>query len=256
MNLRHISSILFALLLILSFGAFPGKAGAQMEAEASTGEEVALAFFYTAKTNPDFELWAKNAKEYKRRSATRAKDFIYEESQRLMRAWQDYDADRDLITVKVPVNIDLKTALEKDGEQTYWMYMSLDEKGVTYFPFKHMDYNIAVIPQMIENLMIQKITEQQFAMMQEDLKRPQGGTASLLLQLKPAKAYINQPYMIDNVEQWVLLSDIVSMTLRSAKDGAIFWNYGADWYVAPRANELRDLYKTPAGEGTESGAIP
>lgn len=256
MNLRHRPFAFFALFLTLSFGAFSGKANAQMQAEASTGEEVALAFFHTAKTNPDFELWAKSAKEYKRRSATRAKDFIYEESQRLMRAWRDYDPDRELITVNADVSIDLKTVLEKNGDQTYWMYISLDEKGVTYFPFKHMDYNIAVIPQMIENLMIQKITEEQFTIMQEDFKRLHDGAASLLLQLRPTKAYINQPYMIDNVEQWVLLSDIVSMTLRSAKDDAIFWNYGADWYVAPRTNELRDLYKVPTDERTQDAPSP
>lgn len=256
MNLRFMPYALYILLLIIALATFSGQASAQMQAEPSTGEEVALAFFYTAKTNPDFELWAKNAKEYKRKSATRAKDFIYEESQRLMRAWRDYDAGNDLITVKAPVRIDLKSILEKNGDQTYWMYMSLDEKGVTYFPFRHMDYNIAVIPQLIENLMIQKITEEQFLMMQADFKRLHDGQGELLLQLKPTKAYINQPYQIDEVEQWVLLTDIVSMTLRSAKDGAIFWNFGAEWYVAPRTNELRDLYKTPGEERTEGESYP
>lgn len=235
-------------LTIFTAGFFlSGQTRAQMDAEVSTAEQVAMAFFKAADTNPDFEKWAKGSKEYKHTSASRAPDYLYREKQRLMKAWREYDPTRDLITIKGLVTVELKAIMDKDGNDSYWMYMTFQEGKATYFPFVYQEYKIAVIPQKIESLMMQEITREQYEMIKADFETSNGKQAALYVQLKPIKAYINQPYNIDDTDQWALISDIVSLTLRSYRTDSIFWNYGAKWYVSPVKKELNDLYKASPG---------
>ncbi len=241
------------LLLAVLFALIPQRSFAQTRVDdgISTAEDVAIAFFHAAGSNPDFEKWAKAAPEFKRKSATRAPEFLYEEEQRLMKLWRDYDPARDLITIKASVDVELKAVQNKDGNEDYWMYITFKEGQATYFPFVYRIYKFAIIPQMIENLMMQQITKEQYDMMRADfIANSMMQRANLYVQLKPVKAYVNQPYTIDNVEQWALLADVVALTMRSQKTDAIFWNYGAKWYVSPVTKELRDLYKAPSSDGS------
>lgn len=237
-----ISRIAQRLALIVFTAAFQASLAYAQTKDASTSEEVAIAFFKTADTNPDFDLWAKNTGEYKRRSATRAEEFLYDEKQRLMKEWKEYNPDEALLTVKANVNLELKAVADKNGNEHDWMYITFVDGHITYFPYVFQDYKIAVIPQKIESLMIQPITAEQYKMISTDFGNQQTGSALIHMSLKPTKAYIHQPYDIDGTQQWALLTDIVSMALTSSKTAAPYWNYGAAWYVSPKSKELRDLY--------------
>ncbi len=240
-----ISNALFRLaLFILTGQLLISPALAQIKSQTSTGEDIAIAFFKTAGTNPDFDLWAAGGAKYKNAPPASGGKTLGEEKQRLMRLWQDYDTDHDTLDVKSPVLVELKKTMDSKGDEQYWMYMEFAQGKATYFPYVYQEYKFAVIPQMIEKMSIQQLTRQQYELVQKSLGN-KGGTGDLFLQLKPVKAYIQQPYNIDNVEQWMFLCDIASLTLRTPKEGTLLWNYGADWYVAPETEELMDLYKKP-----------
>jgi len=245
------------LLLLFFFLMGTGMtAGAQGIAEPSKGEDVAIAFFKTANTRPDFALWAKGAPKYKTVAPARADMFLEDEQQRLIKRWQEYNPDNDFIDIRADVAIELKITVDENGNESYWMYMSFKTDGITYFPYTFMDYKFAVIPQKIETLMIQKLEEQQFRLIFEEFKNKMTGGAYLYLQLKPVKAYINQPYMIDGAEQWALLCDVAGLALKSYYKKTPLWHYSADWYISPVNKELQGLYNAPATGVTTAPSLP
>lgn len=233
------------LCLILSLLIFGHRAHAQMRVEPSSAEDVAIAFFKTANRNPDFDLWAKGTQEFKTIAPARANDYLFREKQRLMRLWQKYDNQEPIIDIKTNVFLEVKATTDKDGNELYWMYISFGKEEATYFPYKFQEYKIAVIPQMIETLMIQPLQKEQYLMILQEFDNQSAGNGTMYMQLKPVKAYIHQPYKIDNQDQWALLSDIATMTIKSVKTHAPYWTYSADWYTSPVTEELRDLFKTP-----------
>lgn len=238
---RLLFPILFFLLLCL-----PLVANAQMKVKPSSEEEVAIAFFKTADTNPDFEKWARGSREFKSIASARVPEYLYDEKQRLMREWQKYDSQDPIIDVKSNVHLEIKAVQDQEGVDSYWMYISFGRDDAVYFPYEYQDYKIAVIPQMIETLMIQPLQKEQYLMMQEDMEGKRAGDAFIYLQLKPVKAYIHQPYKIDNKDQWALLCDIATMSIKSWRTDAPLWNYSADWYTSPVTKELKDLYQAPS----------
>lgn len=232
------------LLLAAIVCMMPVMAHAQSQ-NASTAEDVAIAFFKTGDTNPDFDLWAKSSRDYKVAPPVRADEVLFNEKQRLMKKWQDYDTREGVLNVESMVSVELKTVQRKDGSEEYWMYILLPQKDAVYFPFKFYKYDFAVIPQQIESLMIQPLQRDQYMMIRNSLPDTRGASAYISLQLKPEKAYIQQPYVIDNREQWALMCEVATMSLQSMKSRQAMWNYSADWYVSPVTEELRDLYAQP-----------
>ncbi len=227
----------------LLFSSLPARA--ELNDGAAIGEDVAIAFFKAAGENPDFDLWAKKTMDYRRAPPARAQGVLEREKQRLMVRWRDYNQDEDTLTVRGNVGIELKSTLDEDDVQRYWMYITFKAGDVTYFPFRFHDYKFAVIPQQIETLMIQQVTLEQFNLMRADFSNNTTGPAYLYLQLKPFKAYMQQPYRIDDLDQWALLCDIASMSIVSMQKSGTMWTYAADWYVSPATEGIRDLYKTP-----------
>jgi hypothetical protein len=232
--------------IFLLFLATGQNASAQMRVEASSAEDVAIAFFKTANTNPDFELWAKSTQEFKTIAPARVNDYMFRETQRLMRLWQKYDTQEPIIDIKANVLLEVKATADKDGNQFYWMYISFGKDDAVYFPYKFQEYKIAVIPQMIETMMIQPLQKEQYEMIVQEFEGKATGNGTMYMQLKPVKAYIHQPYKIDNEDQWALLSDVATMSIKSVKTNTPYWTYSADWYTSPVTEELQDLYQTPS----------
>ncbi len=218
-----------ALLLAIACLLPDAAAMAQVAPQTATSEDIAIAFFKTANTNPDFDLWATANPRYRITAPARAKYFIEDEKKRLMEKWRDYDAKTDFVEIYAPVSVELKKTVDNSGDEKYWMYMSFGKDNVTYFPYKFLEYQFAVIPHAIETMMIQPLQKDQFTMMVDDFKGAMHGPAKLYLQLKPSKAYINQPYMIDGEEQWAMLTDIAGLLLKSRRSGMTLWHYSADW---------------------------
>ncbi len=240
-----ISRCLFISLIVLSL-ALASQSQAQMRDKPSSEEDVAIAFFKTAGTNPDFDLWAKGTQEYKTTAPARVGEYMFREKQRLMRQWQRYDNQEPIIDVKAPVLLEVKATTDQEGNESHWMYISFGNDEAVYFPYKFQEYQIAVIPQMIETLMIQPLQKEQYDMILGEFENKAVGNGMMYIQLKPVKAYIHQPYKIDNKDQWALLADIATMSIKSMKSGTPYWTYSADWYTSPVTEELRDLFQTPS----------
>lgn len=238
---------LFFFAVFLSCAVFLAGAPAWARAgDPDIAEDVAIAFFKAGDTNPDFDLWAKNSMEYKVASPARAAEVLQVEKQRLLKKWRAYNPEENVLEVKGNVNVELKAFTTKEGEEQYWMHMGFKEGEISYFPYKYQKYLFAVIPQQIESLMIQQLQKEQYMLIRKDFGEKDFGIATLTLQLKPVKSYTQQPYVIDDKEQWALLCDIATMALAAQGTGQSMWNYSADWYVSPVRQELQDLYQSPS----------
>lgn len=218
---------------------------AQYNTSTSSAEDVAIAFFQTGGTNPNFEQWARSSQEYKVAAPAMANEVLSNEKQRLFKKWRSYKADENVLTVSGSVRIELKTVTTKEGNEEHWMHMAFTEGAVTYFPYKFLDYAFAVIPQQIESMLIQPLQKQQYELFVQSFGGLKTGNATLSVQLKPSRSYLQQPYMIDNKEQWVLLCDVATLSLLNNRNSEPMWNYASDWYVSPITQELRDLYQKP-----------
>ncbi len=235
-----------SLLFVAALLSAPLTFAAPLDDRLSPAEMIAIAFFKTADTTPDFDGLAKGNPEYKRMPPVRAGDYIEREKSRLVELWRDFDPAEDVIGIAGEVDVELKKVVDKStGAEKYWMYIMLPETELTHFGYKFQDYKFAIIPQKIDDLMIQPVQKEQFQNMQEEFGE-YGGPAKLFLQVRPVKAHTDRPYRIDGVERWALICDIATMALGSKKNTETYWNYGADWYVSPVTEDLQDLYKVPS----------
>jgi hypothetical protein len=97
--------ILLTTFLAATLLIHPQIACAQFEGKVSSNEDVAMAFFKTGNTKPDFELWARNTKNYKVQPPTHALRYIEDEKQRLIKAWQKYDPESNTIILQTKVRL-------------------------------------------------------------------------------------------------------------------------------------------------------
>ncbi len=246
-------SLAFLALFCLLFVVHPARA--QVD-EAVQAEDVAIAFFKTGDTTPDFDKWARNSKEYKVAAPAMAREIFFNEKQRLIGKWRAFDPADGVINVSGRVRVEVTVEVNKEGYEQHWMYLTFENHDVAYFPYKYLDYDIAVIPQQIETLLIQPLTKDQYELIRADMRGMPKGWAYLQLQLRPVKSYIHQPYEIDGKQQWALLCDVATMSLVSQRSRSSMWNYGADWYVSPVTDQLRDLYQNPGEGGAPAEAAP
>lgn len=212
--------------------------------EISSREDVAIAFFKTGDVLPNFESWAKNMEAYKTVPLGETSTFIKKEKERLTKRWLNYNPQEDFIVFKVPVRITLSAVEGQKDHAKYWMRIAFADKDMSeeYFTVGFQGYYIAVIPQKSDETLIQNLRPEQFMALSERFGDSLVGTADLYIELRPAQAYTNAPHKIDNSDQWVLLSDVISMTLTD-RESKPFWNYSASWYVSPKTLELNNLYK-------------
>lgn len=250
--IRHITACVFCV-TFLALSSLTTATTARASADLSAPEDIAIAFFKLGDSTPDFETWAKHSKQYKSAAPVLALDILEKERQRLIGKWRAFDPEEDILSIRGPVAVQLKTTMDNQGVEQYWMHIIYDAGDVAYFPFKYLQYDFAVIPQQLDSFLTQPLQKQQFEFIKKDLLDTRG-KAYLYLQLKPVKAYMNQPYVIDGEQQWALISDIATMALVSKETKKPIWNYGSDWYVSPVTEDLRDLYRAPEEVPATDGA--
>lgn len=233
--------------LLALTGAASGARAAEIP--ASTPEQVAIAFFKTDGLTPNFEQWARNNDSFKRVAPTRVAKYIDGEKQRFSKIWHNYNPEEDFIVVKTRVDLNISARTPKDMPQEYWLNIQFIEGDASYFPIVFQDYNFAIIPQKMETLLLQPLRREQYDILHQQLGAATQGYADLYVQLKPARAHTNQPFVIDGQERWVLLCDVIGMEIKREKSDDAIWNYSADWYVSPVQEELQNLYIGTGGSG-------
>ncbi len=243
MNIKKSRLVFFSLLICAQLTATSSIA--QSIVKQSTSETIAIAFFKTANTRPDFDSWARGSDAYDTAPPARANEYLGKEKQRLQSAFNNYDPATDFLNVQTIVDIEAEQSTDANGKAIYMLYIMRDAGGINYFPFEYRDYKIALLPQKIEMMMAQRIPKEQYELIASQIGGKKG-EARLSMELKPVKSYLDRPYEMDGTEQWMFLCDIAAISLHSNnKNATTLWTYGADWYISPVKQELNTLYKSP-----------
>lgn len=201
-----------------------------------------MAFFKAGDTNPDFEKMAEASPQYRLVPRARQAAFLAEEKSRLMEKWRIYNPTEELLSVRIPVFTEIAHIQDAKGEEIYTLTLTLEQGDNVFFPYEFMDYKIAVLPQKIDELLHYEIQKPQYDLIKASLDDKKRGIHQMWLRLKPVKSYMNQPYDIGGIEQWILLANVAGLSLES-KTGQNLWNYSAPWYISPIKNDLMDIYE-------------
>ncbi len=236
--------------LILYVFAFFGlmviadTAHARLKDGRSTSEDVAIAFFKTGGGTPDFTAWAQHHPDFNITPRMGIPALLASEEQRLIGVWNAYDP-RAPITIRTEGMVELMTGPDKEGKDSYTMKITLPGGDAAYFPYEYAGNKFAVIPQKLEQIHLQTMPKEQFDLIYRNLGGKLQGNVRIFVELIPFQAYIDRPYPLDGIDQWVLVSDIASLAILPKRGENPLWSYSAPWYVAPKTQQLRDLYHSP-----------
>lgn len=239
----YFTRLCFPALLLAALLTCAQGTRAQTGTEASSSRDVFLAFFKAGGTMPDFEKMIRERDDFRLVPRTRERTHIAEEKRKLLAEWQALDQNEDLLLVRVPVFVELARRTGVQEQAVHTLTFTFEQADNLYFPYEYMDYKIALMPQKAEDLMYQQISETEYGVIRSGLGEngAERGMAHLWFRLKPVKSYLNQPYEIDNADQWVFLANIAGLSL-TGEDGRNLWNYTAPWYVSPVTDDLLTIY--------------
>ena len=236
----------FALLIFFtaSFLAAPPIQASQNALAPSSAEDVAIAFYKTAGTRPDFKQWAKKTDEFKTKSVTETQNYIEKENQRLLKKWIQFDNTDSIININFSAKAVIKALPLENPESSpiYNFHIIIPDAQKTYFPYVFQEIPIAVIAQDFEQLLNHKIEETQSLFILENMSINREEPVNINISIKPQKSYTDKPERINGIDQWILMGQITSMRVVATKSSETLLYYGAPWYTSPAGKELQNVY--------------
>lgn len=238
-------ALLLVFAVICTASLFSNAALAQFR--LSNEEDVAIAFFKTGGQEPNYETLVRGLKDYARTPLARQEAFFARETTRLRGAYQNYNPETGLLTIRTRAEIDLHHEwIDKETEH-HSMTVFFGKDDALFFPYKLGDYNIAVVPTKMDARFTRDIAASQYNLIKSTFGDNTKGNAIMYIQMKPSKAYMDEPINMGGLDQWALVADVVNLTLTDPNDVQM-WNYSAGWYVSPQTKELNELYDAQAAE--------
>lgn len=238
---KHLYIRLLACLLI-TLMAKPSLA--QSSKKYASSEDVAIAFYKTANIKPNFENWVKKQEDYRHTPLGLRPEFMASELARLQNSYNTFNPETDYLTVRTTATIQTNEITLNEGETIQTISLNFgDSESATYLPYSFMDKNIMVIPDKFNKLKTHRINKIDYALLNNHLEHIK--PRPFIMQLKAVKSDTNKPYNVDGIDQWAMITEIVSMETWNS-DGSLLWEYSAPWYVAPNEQKIRNLYVDPA----------
>lgn len=230
----------------------PGRASAQNLALAgfSETEKIGFAFYHLSKHQPPFDDWIRAREDYKASSMKRRLIMTDEQRIRLNEGFLSYFPDRDLITLRLKATISggpnpdfqKDPRLQEAGLSHFIRLRFVDLQDVPYIPVEIGKLWVGIIPNGLDKLSTHYLTEQEYAR----LTQTTGNIASdritrIQMLLRPQSADAKTPMMYKDLPVWLMMADIGALVLLG-QNGALGWEYAAEWYDYARASSLRTLY--------------
>jgi hypothetical protein len=230
MSLKYLYYLLF-----IFFVSFLSIQAVAQNFKITESRDVVFIFYKTAEMKPNFESWAKDGIAYRTAPLTRQEEVLKRETEKLEREFQEFSLKDEVITIKTKVEANLEKR-EEDGN--YILKMNFLEGEADYFPYEYEGEHFAVVPKDLKTRLNSIIPEGQYNRIRDEVG--ENGKVKAVLQLKPLRAETDAPFEVDEVEQWVLLTEVASLSLWG-NDGFMVWNYSAPWYMTPMTRDLIEL---------------
>ncbi len=232
------------------FSACLCTVNAQEQSKLSNDENVAIFFYKAGGLVPNFDRWIRERPPYKTISPARRNQVFLKEKKRLQKKYQTLNLSKDYISIKTFVRLLPEMLTNKDGKKSYFVKVIFDQGlDVFYFPYIFLEERIAVVPDQLQKHMSAEIESYQYDFISSYATG--SSTFPMNIQLRVLQADLSQPYKMDGVEQWVLLTDVVSLDVWN-QSNRLLWQYTAPWYIS---SETKDLYSLRDRGGVRSDPI-
>lgn len=247
---RFLACLLFTG-LCLGFLAAPATAQRKpIKTPYSETEKVGFAFYKLADQSPPLEQWLKSSDEYRLASPSLKRDYLRREIQRLAQAFSEYDLKRDLIYIRAPVRIKIPSTSEQAAYDKMGVRkpaeIVIDDIKDNYFPVEVGNMWIAIVANDLDNITLLSLDDEEFKKI-HNLSASGQGTyrrAFMELRLLPQSVDLQKPLSLDNLDAWLMLAEIASITLWKTDDSKqVVWEQRADWYRPQQEQEMLDLYR-------------
>jgi hypothetical protein len=226
---------------------------AQPKVSFVSAEDVAIAFYKTGEVVPNFKNWITARAPYNLTPVARRKRMMKAELLRLNTAFQEFDPEKNLLSIRTAAHLEPFTKENEDGEIIYGLTLRFDKSNeVFYLPYEFLKQNIMIVPQKLQFLKTRQISEFEYNRIKSLPVHKKGHPVTM--HLKPRKADFSHPYDVDGLAQWAFTVDIASMELWDQKNELI-WEYTAPWYLSPYQKKIQTLYDNNIENRSSQNAI-
>ncbi|NQZ14118.1 MAG: hypothetical protein HRT94_04740 [Alphaproteobacteria bacterium] len=218
------------------------QAWAQSTFRASSADDVAMIFYKTGNSVPNFTKWVERTEEFNHTPWALREKKLQSEKLKLLKEYQEIDLTKDLIHVKIPIEISLEKQMHEEKE---FHILALKFKGaenIDYFPYSFSGQHIAVIPTNLKDFRKTIISEEKYNSLSALLEKTDKASFNSLLELQAYEADLTQPHDLDGIYQWILKTKIAIFTIADSRNN-IVWEKMESWYISPTTHTLNDLYQ-------------
>ena len=240
----------------------PARAGEMFSTETTQSEDAVFAFFRVANVPPDYDEWIKGSHTYMSLPLSEQNNYLLQETLRLGHGYAEYNPERDLLKVDVPVVA--KLIPPKDNKKARFIFEFIHNDNKSFTPTFAYPYGPHTINMVINKLALFSnfsLTEKQYLSIKERLSRYEEGEEMdvlLKLRIKIVQADYNSPIsMGDSGLMWLMVGEIGYLSCVQdsffGTDKIQLWDYLAPWYEEQYNEENRseeekyphpyDLYK-------------
>lgn len=211
-------------------------------------ERPIFAFFKLLQEPPDYDQWIMASSKYlatEGLSEERRQQTYAEEEIRLKWGFGTYDAHKDFLKVYAPITL----ALSQDSSRPVltFHFPETEREEILYFPFPYGADNIALVIKDIAAYKSVTLDQKQYETLKPLFKTNTPLTARLKLRIRPLKADMKTPVLVDAIPFWPLVGDIAFLAFEIPAPETPktpykkIYSYSAPWYMTDEETKLLEL---------------
>lgn len=235
--------------LFLLSAAIPAQA--QISRKPSSAEEVAFTFYKLSNTKPDFKRWVDEMPVPAEVSVAAKPAYKRAMLRRLRTMYENHDPEK-FLTIRAGAAVvmrrppkDIVFVAPEDAYIPGFDISLSDTPKAPYFPYPVADQWVTIIVKDLEEALSVDMTEEQVEKLKPGFglyKNMHKKSVTLFLTLKPLSADASAPLRMNGIDQWLLMSEIVNISLWN-EDDELIWQKQDKNYTPPVQKEIENLFR-------------
>ncbi len=227
------SGLIFFLILALMLPKIVFAETSNLLAEPTKPKDIAFTFYRLAGLKPDFAPLIQSTSAYQNADeATKAK-MLTEDKAKMDQEFNSLNPKARAIVVRSAVQLKMNL-----GAPAGMTLNFPEHTGPIYFAYQWAGENFAVIPNKIDSFVTIPLKMAEASAVSARLDS--GGNATMVLELLPLSTDSNRPMRLDGLDQWLMMTNIVSISFYNQYLQTI-WSWDAPGYKRPEQKPLLDL---------------
>ncbi|PCI55436.1 MAG: hypothetical protein COB36_07380 [Alphaproteobacteria bacterium] len=229
---NFLQSIGFLFVFLVSFSANMALA-TEHEEKTTPKERAVFAFFRAAGTVPDYDFWIKSSGRYNALSENHKTAYILDEILRLGRGYSAYDADEDMLELKINVIVKYISGTEDKKPRITFEFFQVDEAYVPTFSYPYGDDVISLIIDRLAAFSNVPLDDaQKETLLPKVPYVDEYFDAKLIVHVRVSRAETEKPIITNGVKQWLMIGDVAHLKCEVEYMGKnrLLWDFVAPWY--------------------------